>query len=71
MNLEKRTISELPYVLIPKSNLKILIDTGSTKSYCNPTIAENFFQNKIRKEPFIVKTAHGSSRGNFTTLVPC
>ncbi|CAB0015678.1 unnamed protein product [Nesidiocoris tenuis] len=71
MNLEKRTISELPYVLIPKSNLKILIDTGSTKSYCNPTIAENFFQNKICKEPFIVKTAHGSSRGNFTTLVPC
>ncbi|CAB0004705.1 unnamed protein product [Nesidiocoris tenuis] len=48
-----------------------VLEAGSTKSYCNPTIAKNFFQKKICKEPFIVKTAHGSSRGNFTTLVPC
>lgn len=70
-NLDSKTISELPYILVPSSKLRILIDTGSTKSYINPIIAEHFFQNKFQSEPFEVRTAHGSSQGQFTTLVPC
>ena len=71
MSIQRKTISELPYILDPDNNLKILIDTGSTKSYVNPLIAEHFYPDKFRTEPFVVKTAHGSSIGEFTTLVPC
>ena len=71
MTLEKKTISELPYILDPLTNLKILVDTGSTRSYVNSAIAERFFSAKMQEEPFTVKTAHGCSRGRFTTLVPC
>lgn len=48
----------------------MLIDTGSTKSYVNPNIANTLFSRNIRPEPFTVVTANGSSRGDSTTLIP-
>lgn len=56
---------------MPGTNLSVLIDTGSTKSYINPLVAEHFFPDHFQPEPFTVRTAHGSSRGDFTTMVPC
>lgn len=71
MNIERKAINELPFILMPKLNLKILIDTGSTRSYINPNVAETFFGMKLTNEPFVVRTAHGTSEGQFATRVPC
>ena len=70
MNLDKKTILELPYIVCPKSNLRFLIDTGSTKSYVNSPVAERHFADKIKPYPFTVRTAHGRTEGRFTTLIP-
>ena len=56
---------------MPRANLKILIDTGSTRSYVNSNIAKKLFPTKITKEEFFVKTAHGTSKGQFVTRIPC
>lgn len=65
------TVSELPYFIFPNSNLKVLIDTGSTKSFVKPDIADKFFNEFIKLDPFKIVTAHGSSIQNYSTLVDC
>lgn len=60
----------LPYIEYPNENLKILIDTGSTKSFVNPAIANKYFKKNIQKDPFIIATAHGESKENFSTFIP-
>ena len=69
MNIEN--LSRLPYITLPQLNLKILIDTGSSKSFINPEIVNKYFPNKVITDPFWVKTAHGTSKINFSSMVPC
>ena len=63
--------SKLPFIIFPKNNLKVLIDTGSTKSFIRPEIAQKYFKNSIKKDPFKIFTAHGTSVENFSTTIPC
>nr|CAH7757842.1 unnamed protein product [Callosobruchus chinensis] len=51
-------------------NLKVLLDTGSTKSFIRPEIADKYFKNAIKKDPFQISTVHGSSVENFSTTIP-
>lgn len=39
----------LPYIIIPETNVKFLIDTGSTRSFINPVIAYKNFSKNIKK----------------------
>lgn len=70
MVLNNRPISELPFVTLPSLNLKILIDTGSSLSFVNPTIADKYFHVVTDQEPFWVKTVHGTSLAGSSTQVP-
>lgn len=69
MNLTNNE-SKLPYIIFPELNLKILIDTGSTRSFIKPDIANKYFNNSIRKDPFKISTVHGTSIEKFSTLIP-
>nr|CAH7736925.1 unnamed protein product [Callosobruchus chinensis] len=62
--------SELPYIIFPRINLKVLLDTGSTKPFIRPEIADKYFKNAIKKDPFQISTVHGSSVENFSTTIP-
>lgn len=62
--------SELPFVIFPELNLKALIDTGSTRSFINPDIAQKYFKEKIKNDPFKITTAHGTSLENFSIIIP-
>ena len=61
--------SKLPFIVFSKNNLKVLIDTGSTKSFIRPEIAQKYFKNSIKKDPFKIFTAHGTSFENFSTII--
>lgn len=61
--------SKLPFIICPDFNLKILIDTGSTKSFVKPSIAQKFFKRCIKQDPFQISTAHGTSVENFSTNI--
>ena len=54
------TDSQLPYIIFPEYNLKVLIDTGSTKSFIKPEIAKNILENLLTLTPFkyLRLTAH-------------
>ena len=69
------TSNSLPFITmtIPQHdlNLKILIDTGSSRSFINPEIAHHLFPFKIQSDSGLVRTAHGISEINQRTLVPC
>lgn len=54
----------LPYIYIPTLNAKILIDTGSTRSFISPHLVYQHFPNSIEQKHFEVKTAHGTSFHN-------
>lgn len=69
MNLTNQT-NVLPYFVIPGMNLKVLIDTGSTRSFINPIKAKKLFNKLIRKDPFEVRTAHGKSEENYSITIP-
>lgn len=71
MTLNGRLTSELPYVVLPGCNLKILIDTGSSASFINPDAAHKYFSPKTDDESFLVRTAHGTSLAGTSTMVPC
>lgn len=58
--------SELPYIIFPENNLKVLIDTGSTRSFILPEIANKYFKKSIHLDPFKISTAHGTSQENFS-----
>lgn len=70
MNLLNLQLSALPYAIFPKLNIKILLDTGATKSLINPETAKRYFYKGIIREPFEIISAHGSSVQNFNTVVP-
>lgn len=62
---------QLPYIILPTFKLKILIDTGSTKSFVTSEIASKYFSRFIIKDPFSVSTAHGRSVQQYSTLIDC
>lgn len=62
--------SELPYVILPEYNIKVLLDSGSTKSFIDPDIANKFFPNLIRHDPFVVSTVFQKSAHKFSACIP-
>lgn len=69
MHIEDNT-NELPYIIDPKTNLKILIDTGSTRSFVNKQLAFQLFKDTLKQELFEVSTAHGVSKEKFSCKLP-
>lgn len=65
------TNCSLPFIMMPKFNLKILIDTGSSRSFVNPEIAFRYFPSKVEPDSGMIRTAHGTSKINQRTTVPC
>lgn len=63
-------MNELPYIYDPKTNLKILIDTGSTRSFIKKSIAFHLFKSTLKQEPFEVSTAHGVSKEKYSCKLP-
>ena len=61
--------SQLPYIVFPELQLKILIDTGSTRSFVTPDIAQKYFCKFIKSDPFQISTAHGTSSEQFSTTI--
>nr|CAH7712624.1 unnamed protein product [Callosobruchus chinensis] len=62
--------SELPFITFPEFKLKCLIDTGSTRSFITPAIAEKFFRRSIVKDPFKISSAHGTSIEQYSITIP-
>lgn len=60
----------LPYIELKHSNIKLLIDTGSSRSILKPTIAEKFYPHCIYREPNTIKTAIGSETTQFQAKIP-
>ena len=63
--------SNLPYIILPKWNLRILVDTGSTRSFISPKIALKHFSKRLQPHKGIVRTSHGSTKYTHQTQVPC
>lgn len=60
----------LPYVQIKHPNIKLLIDTGSSKSILKPSIAEQFYPKCIYQSNNTIKTAVGSQMAKFQASIP-
>lgn len=69
MNLTD-TGNTLPYIIIPELNIKVLIDTGSTRSFISPKIAFTHLKTKIKKDTYTISTAHGQSTGKYSVSFP-
>jgi hypothetical protein len=63
--------SSVPYIILPRLDLKILLDTGSTKSFVTPQVAEKYFKRDIQGIPFNVTTANGTSFVTHRTEIQC
>ena len=51
------------------NNIKLLIDTGATKSFIDPDIAETFFPHTIRDDPFIVSNTFSTSAHKYSAYM--
>jgi len=60
----------LPYIYIKDLDAYFLIDTGSSRSLMNPSLAHKFFPNYIQSETFNIQTAHATSYHNEVAFVP-
>lgn len=69
MNLTNHQ-SQLPFIIFPENNFKVLIDTGSTKSFVIPEIAQKYYKNFIKNDPFQISTAHGTSVETHSVTLP-
>lgn len=63
----------MPYINLDFDNfsIKCLIDTGSTKSFIHPDIANKYFKDLIKIDPYLISTAHGTSREKYSINMPC
>lgn len=61
---------DLPYIKICNPPLKLLIDTGSTKSFLNPDLAKKYFENKITNSKFTVTTIFNKHNCNAIIEIP-
>lgn len=62
--------SELPSITIENPRLKLLIDTGSTKSFNNSDLAKKYYSKFILKEQFTVSTFHQTSTQDSCANIP-
>lgn len=67
-NLEDK--KELPYIIIQNPPLKLLIDTGSSKSFIDPDIAFENFKQLIQYEPFIVSSVFQNYSQKYSVTIP-
>ncbi len=56
--------------MFPEYNVKILIDSGSTKSFIDPNIAFKLFPNFVINDPFIVSTVFQKSAHKYSANIP-
>lgn len=56
--------------MFPENNLKILIDTGSTKSFIDPDLAYKLYSKCIQHDPFIVSTVFQKSAHKYSAFIP-
>lgn len=61
---------KLPYIKVPEINGKFMIDTGSTRSFINPHIAQEYLNDFIYTEPFEVVSTHARSFHNQVLYAP-
>ena len=57
-------------IQISEPPLKLLIDTGSTKSFLNPEIAYKFYKNYIKYDPFIVSSVFQNYPKEYSAEIP-
>lgn len=63
-------LKQLPYIQLNNPPLKLLIDTGASKSFLNPHIAKRYYSNYIQIDPFTVSTALLTSSHNTSVTIP-
>lgn len=68
--MSSKNDSSLPYVYLPGTQIKILIDSGSTRSFISPSIAKKYYPKLITDDPFEIRTAHGSSKEKYSVTIP-
>lgn len=61
---------ELPYIEIKNPPLKLLIDTGATKSFLNPQIGFKYYKNKLIHEPFVVTSIFQNHSQEYCVNIP-
>lgn len=60
----------LGYIEIKYPKLKLLIDTGASKSFLNPDIIYTYFKNKIFEQPVSIKSVHKTELAKFQVEIP-
>lgn len=68
MNLQDDK-NELPYFIDPKTRFRVLIDTGSTRSFVKNFIGMECYKENLIEDPFEVATAHGISQEKYSTKI--
>lgn len=62
--------SDLPYIQIKHPPMKLLIDTGCSQSMIRPSIAQNYFPEKIFTSPSKIRTGIGEKLVQFKANIP-
>lgn len=60
----------MPYIEIEHPKIKLLIDTGSSRSIIKPRIVEKYFPNYIYESPVTIKTTLGSENVMYQANIP-
>lgn len=55
---------------MPDLNAKFLVDTGSTRSFMSPNLAQKLFPQFIANEYFSVSTSHGTTYHDSVVNLP-
>lgn len=62
---------QLPYIQINNPPLKLLIDTGSNKSFLSPEVVQKYYSNfPLNYEPFSVTNVHCTTNHQHTINIP-
>lgn len=52
--------------------MKLLIDTGANQSFLSPEAVQRFYPyEQLNHDPFEVTNIHGTSRNNYSVMLPC
>lgn len=70
IHLNYNGINKLPHIFLPEMNARLMIDTGSTRSFISPTKANQFFSDFKYYEPFEVISTHARSIHNEVIFIP-
>lgn len=61
---------KLPYICLGEIDARMMIDTGSMRSFFSPRVAHQHFGHLIQKEQFQVVSTHASSVHDETVTIP-